>query len=165
MGFMSKKQQPTPGRRNAISPDSRTRADRTELDARYSYRRNRTLTGSLSDVSSANENNAELKSARVHAHHLRKHRRLATGALVGVLLGVVILCFMIFQSIVKIQVVSNADVSDFSIYEQKIHDYLMKRPMERFRFSINTKALATYLQSQGMPESQSLYQKTLIKQR
>ena len=157
MGFMSKKQQPTPGRRSAIDPDSRTRANRTELDARYSFRRNRTLTGSLSsDVPSANEHNSELKSARVHTHHLRKHRRRATGALVVVFLGVAILCFMILQSIVKVQVATTADVPDSSAYEQKIHDYLMRRPMERFRFSVNTEALAIYLQSQGMPEVKSV---------
>lgn len=153
MGFMSKKQQPIPRRRHNSDDEPRTRATKAELDARYSFRRNRTLTGSLSsDVSSANENNSELKSSRVYGHHLRKHRRRATGALAAVLLGIAGLAFLLSQAIIQVKVATDADLQDTELYHQKVQEYLMKRPLERFRFSINTTALAAYLQSQDMPE-------------
>lgn len=155
MRFMSKKQQSdVPRRRQASATDGPTRATPAELDTRYAFQRNRTLTGSLaSGVASVNEHKAELKSPRVHAHHLRRHRRNAFGALVAVLLAAAGLYVLVTQSIVSVTVTSaNSVGQDASLYQSKIHDYLAVRPLERFRFSLNTASLTTYLVAHDAPE-------------
>lgn len=157
MGFMSKKQQPTSHRRIDSDHIVRTRATSTELDNRYSFRRNRTLTGSLSsDIGSANEGNAELKSPRVHSHHLRKHRRHAFSALLAVMAVAGILSFLLLQSIVRVQVTADIKLPDPTMYESRIHGYLLSHPLERFRFSLNVNSLVAYLQAHDMPEVESI---------
>lgn len=157
MVFMSKKQQQASRRSVNHLPDRRLRSTSAELDTKYSFRRNRTLTGSLaSGVASANEQAAELKSSRVQSHHLRRHRRRAFSALLAVGVGGLLLAFLLSQSIMTIRATSSAKNPDLAMYEQKIHDYLLRRPMERFRFSLNTQALTTYLQAQNMPEVESV---------
>lgn len=42
------------------------------------------------------------------------------------------------------------------MYELKIDDYLHKHPFERFRFALNTQALAAYMQAHDMPEVQAI---------
>ena len=157
MGILSKKQQSVPRRRMEQSGDSQPRPTASDLDARYSFRRNRTLTGSLSsDVSSAVEHRSELKSARVHTHHLRRHRRHALGWLFTVLLISAALATLLFQSIVHVSVISSAQrLSDATLYEQSIQEYLQKHPFERFRFALNLGSLAAYLQAHDMPEVES----------
>ena len=152
MGFMSKKQQPVPRRRTEAAAESRERPTAEDLQARYSFRRNRTLTGSLSsDVSSANEHRAELKSARVHTHHLRKHRRHAFGALVLVAAVAGLLAFLVFQAVAKVSVLVPPG-ADAGVYEGAIHEYLVRNPLQRFRFSMDTNAAARYMQAHDMPE-------------
>lgn len=159
MGFMSKKQQPVARRRMVADEQAKERATPAELSERYNFRRNRTLTGSLSsEVSSVNEHRAELKSPRVHAHHLRKHRRHAFGALVGTLAACAGLWFLITQAITSTTVTApGADYGfNATYYQQKIHDYLAVHPFEHFRFALNTSALTNYLWSHGVPEVESV---------
>lgn len=159
MGFMSKKQQaPTPRRRRNNDAAEPARATAEDLAARYTFRRNRTLTGSLSSrVSSVIEHTAELKSGRVHAHHLRRHRRHAFLGLLGSLAVVLGLLYLITQSIVTVTATTNAPQAvPMASYQQKIYEYLQKHPLERFRFSLNTGALTTYLQTHDMPEVSSV---------
>lgn len=158
MGFLSKKTPPAPTRRLENNEQGRARPTPSDLDARYTFRRNRTLTGSLaSGVASASEHNAELRSPRVHAHHLRRHRRHATAALIGVLVAAAGVAFLIFQSIITTSITTSAPGAiDSSAYAKMVHEYLMKRPLERFRFSLNTVSLTSYLQAHGYPEVSSI---------
>ena len=156
---MSKKQQSgVPPRRVAANSPDGARIPVADLEQRYTFRRNRTLTGSLSsDVSSVNEDNAELKSHRVHAHHLRRHRRRALGALLGVIVVGLGLFYLLSQSIIsfKLTAVSTQTFTE-SVYQQKVQAYLQGHPLERFRFSFNPQSLATYLQQHGAPEVSSI---------
>lgn len=154
MVFLPKKIAPVPGRRLEKIKQGRERPALADLGARYAFKRNRTLTGSLSsNVAGVNEYGAELKSARVHAHHLRRHRRHATAALFGVLALAAGVAYLIYQSIGTVTVTSSAPRHvDNATYVQAIHDYLVARPLERFRFSLDTKGLAAYLQAHGHPE-------------
>ena len=146
MGFMSKKQQSVPRRRLERNDDFRVRPTATDLEARYAFRRNRTLTGSLSsDVASVGEHHAELKSARVHTHHLRRHRRRAFGGLLVVIAACLALMFLLSQAIISATVISSVQPTNTVIYEQKIQEYLHTHPLERFRLSLNTQSLASYL--------------------
>lgn len=159
MSFMSKKQQSTPRRRLGAkrADEPRQRVGASELSSRYSFRRNRTLTGSLSsDVVSVSENTAELRSARVHSHHLRRHRRHALLWLFVVLATCGLLLYVISQSILRVSVVSSVAVANAGQYEQKVSDYLHKHPLERFRFSLSTQSLVSYLQANSAPEVQSI---------
>lgn len=154
MRLLRKKQQ-LPLRRSASLHSGEGRASADELNARYSFRRNRTLTGSLSsDVASANEHRSELRSPRVQAHHLRKHRRRLFLVFVAACLVVAGLGWLIYQSIAGVNVVIKAPVPpiDTKVYEQKIQDYLNGRPLKRNRKTVNTDALAVYLQENGLPE-------------
>lgn len=158
MGLLPKRSTPVPRRRLENNEQGRARPAPSDLDSRYTFRRNRTLTGSLaSNVMSVNEHGAELRSPRVHAHHLRRHRRHAGLALFGVFAIALGLGYLLFQSIMSVSVTTSAPgVIDKAIYETAVHTYLLQHPMERFRFSLNTANIAAYLQSHGYPEVDTL---------
>lgn len=127
MKLMRKKQQ-KPARRS-LHVSGEGRAAPEDLAQRYAFRRNRTLTGSLSsDVVSATEQRAELRSARMQAHDLRKHRRKLSSILFIVLLIVAGLGYLIFESIAlpNVEIKGLAGV-ETSTYEQKIQQYLGTR--------------------------------------
>src|SRR4051812_27059099 len=96
MAIFSKKQSDAPRRRRAEIIQQR--ATESSLEDRYTFRRNRTLTGSASSkVVSTNESNAQLKSPRVHAHDLVRKRRHVGMVLVLVILGSTLLYSLIAQ--------------------------------------------------------------------
>ena len=151
MKLLQKKQQPN---RRSV-PVGGGRASTGDLSSRYAFRRNRTLTGSLSsDVASANEHTAELRSARVEVHHLRRHRKRLFLVLVGVLVAAAGIAWLIYQSVAGVTVLVDATVPpvDTSMYEEKIQEYLNGHPFERNRMTINTDSLTSYLQNNGYPE-------------
>lgn len=153
MGPLRKKQPQIPARRNNTSASS-ARASARDLDERYAFRRNRTLTGSLaSGVASVSEHRAELKSSRVHAHDLRRHRRKLSAILVGILIGSSALFALIYQSIAIVHIASTAPSPvDQSLYASKIQDYLTLHPLERFRFVVDSENLTNFMQKNGCPE-------------
>lgn len=156
MKLFSKKQQTDlPSRRTGRREGEQARATPEDLDKRYSFRRNRTLTGSLSSgVASANERNSELKSARIQHHDLKHHRKHLFLSFLGVVLVASSIFFALYQSIVLVRIEGSEGLPlvDSKHYENKVQQYLNTRPLERFRFSLNTKELAKYLQSNGFPE-------------
>lgn len=153
MKLLQKKQQPN--RRAATSPGE-GRASAEDLSTRYAFRRNRTLTGSLSsDIASASEHTAELRSTRVETHHLRRHRRRLALVLLGVIVIICSLSWLIYQSIASVSVVivnSATPPTDTAIYERSIQEYLNNHPLERNRATLDTDALAIYLQDNDLPE-------------
>jgi hypothetical protein len=154
MKLLRKKQQ-LPARRDSDAASLRqVRASDADLAQRYTFRRNRTLTGSLaSHVASASESHTLLKSHRTHAHELRRHRRKLSTVLLGAL-GVAVVCaFLIYQSIAAVRVTAMTPMPlDELLYAQKIQGYLASHPFERFRFSLDVARLAQYLQLNGCPE-------------
>ncbi len=156
MALFSRKQSSVPDRRAR-------RLERESIETtqpqRSAFQRNRTLTGSLSSsVRSTSEHTAELRSPRVHAHELRHHRRRLFGALVGVIGVVVLLGFLVYQSIgaPSVQVVGGTVVRDTAPYAATIQRYLSSHPFERTRMTIDTVRLAMYLQENGHPEISSV---------
>lgn len=159
MGLLRKKSAPVPRRRLETYQQGREQSPSVDAPANpYAFRRNRTLVGSLSsNVTSVNEHGAELKSPRVHAHHLRRHRRRAGLALFALLAICVGLGYLMYESIVNVAVTTSAPGTfNSATYQSAIHEYLMAHPLERFRFSLNTSGLTTYLQAHGYPEVQSI---------
>ena len=155
MNLLRKKQQ-RQGRRTALMREKGRAVADVDDSQRYAFRRNRTLTGSLSPgVASVSEHNSELQSTRVQAHHLRRHRRRLGVALFAVLVVITGLTWMIWQSIVAVQIVTDNGASqplNTKPYVDEIERYLSSHPFERNRVSFNSSAVTTYLQSHGFPE-------------
>ena len=146
MALFPKKQAAMPRRRQRASEPS---AEVQPAQDHYTFRRNRTLTGSVSShVSSANESAGQLKSPRVHAHDLSRKRRH-----VGVLFFVMIasaagMFFLISQFTAGVAVRADDVTMQLDpIYEKTIQEYLSERPVERFRFLMNENELKQYLQA------------------
>ncbi len=119
------------------------------------FQRNRTLTGSLSShVASSNEAKAELRSPRVHAHHLAMLRQRVMGALGTTLLVALALYLLIGQftaeATVTLEGLSKQPAAQ-KLYEPMIQEYLNQRPLERLRFLTNTSELTRFVQ-QKAPE-------------
>jgi hypothetical protein len=156
MALFSKKQSNLPRRRQA-SPQPDDRAGSASLEERYSFRRNRTITGSASSrIASTNETNAQLKSPRVQAHELTQKRRHIGAILFLVLASALVLYGLVSQFTAGV-VVKAPDVSvklDPS-YEKVVQAYLSSQPIERLRFMINTDKLNTYVQSKA-PEVETI---------
>lgn len=145
MALFSKKQKDLPGRRRPQIDAER--ATDASLDERYSFRRNRTLTGSVSSqVASATEKNANLKSARVQTHDLLHRRRQLGSMLLLVLASAGVLYYLISQFIAGV-VVQSADVPSTTIYQEAIQSYLAMQPAERLRFLLDVGHLNQYLQA------------------
>lgn len=139
----------------------RERAAERESEQTYDFRRNRTMSGSLSSsVSSSAEGGAGgLQSPRTHVHHLTLKRRQLLSVFLVVVAVSSLLAFILFNFTVD----PVADSSDHSIslnktyYEKTIEDYLNKHPIERLRFALDEKKLNEYLQS-TVPEVESVEQ-------
>lgn len=155
MALFSKKQKDLPRRRQAPVRDVEQHKD--EFDERYSFRRNRTLTGSSSSqISSPGESNAQIKSPRVQAHELAQQRRHIGATLLLVLSSAGILFFLISQFTAGV-VVRATDVSQQldDNYTKIIESYLSTQPLERLRFMTNTEHLSAYIAEQA-PEIASV---------
>jgi len=166
MNLLRKKQQ-RQGRRSALMREKGGVADFDDLQ-RHAFRRNRTLTGSLSSgVSSVSEHNSELQSTRVQAHHLRRHRR-RLGTILFVVLAIIVgLAWMIWQSIVTVQIATDNGASqplNTKPYTDEIQHYLDSHPFERNRASFNGGSAATYMQNHGFPEVSNISLNTTHRQ-
>lgn len=154
--FSKKNQSDAPRRRQANFLDEENKAAR-EFDERYSFKRNRTLTGSSSSqIASPGESNAQIKSPRVQAHELARQRRHIGATLFLVLAGTGILYFLVSQ-FTATAIVQASDMSanlDPS-YAKTIDSYLSSQPLERLRFVTNLDHLSEYLQAKS-PEIASI---------
>lgn len=113
------------------------------------FKRNRTLTGSISShVSSASEVNGTLKSSRVHAHELTNQRRRIGGILLIILAASAVIAILLTQLTAKVAVSVTASTTvDTSVYEHTIESYLTEHPFERLRFALNLAGLTEYLRA------------------
>lgn len=153
MGLLRKKQTQRPARRRLAHSEGVSSAP-----DQYTFRRNRTLTGSLaSHVESAGEDGAELRSKRLRTHDLHAHRRRLSLYLFTSVCVVLVLGWIIYQSIAAVRVTADTkQLIDQSLYGRMIQDYLVANPLQRLRPTLNTTALAVYLQTHGAPEVASV---------
>lgn len=162
MALFSKKPKDVPRRRRAAEIQAnearQETAERSLLSQNTTFRRNRTLTGSLSSqVASASEPQADLKSPRTHAHDLARRRRK-----VGGVLGVVVLC-VIFLAVLLYEFTAFPTVTaaDGSValqkerYQKAIDEYLSRHPIERLRPVLNKERLNDYIEH-TLPEVSSV---------
>lgn len=159
--FSKKKPTNAPRRRqtNASTGDARRHAsEQYEKTVNTTYKRNRTLTGSLSSqVSSASESQADLKSPRAHAHDLHKQRRRLGTTLIAVMAACLVLGVILYQ-FTAYPVIHANDGSvaiDKARYEKAVDAYLSRRPVERLRFVLDTQRLNDYVRQQ-LPEVDSI---------
>ena len=149
-----RKKQHRQGRRSALLNEKGRGA--ADTAGQYAFRRNRTLTGSLSSgVASANEHHSELRSARVQTHHLRRHRRHLVLALFAAMCVVAGLTWLIWQSVVSVRMTVNTGAAmpaDSKPYVDEMQNYLSSHPFERNRATLDANNLTVYVQDHGFPE-------------
>lgn len=158
MHVFGKKKSSTPPRRRQQSGGRRDTSP--DQDQNFTFRRNRTLTGSLSSqVPSAAEPSSDLQSSRTHAHHLALQRRKITAVLGGVLLVAIFLASLLYNFTAYPRIVSSDSIAltETQRYEQAITAYFAIHPAERFRFALDTKELTEYLR-QSVPEVSAVRQ-------
>lgn len=149
MALFSKKQPDAPRRRQR--PSEAPLNATVPVQDHYTFRRNRTLTGSASShVASASEGAGQLKSPRVQAHDLARKRRHLGTLFLGVLLCALGVFFLIAQFTAGVRVVADDVTMQLDpIYESTIQEYLSERPIERLRFMLNESELNGYLQAKA----------------
>lgn len=142
MGLFSKKQPDTPRRRHGD-------ATQGSLDERYAFRRNQTLTGSMSPhITTANDLSAQIRSPRAHIHELTQHRRrigilFAMAGMICVILGILIMQFTATVTVRSSELTMQLD----DRYVKDINDYLDRHPVERLRFLLRSDELLHSLQA------------------
>lgn len=149
--MLPKRKSDVPRRRQA-QPEH-IRATPAELDRRYSFRRNHTITGSTSaTVATANEASTQMQSSRTQTHELAQKRRHVGGILLIVLAVAALLLGFISQFTASV-VVRTPDVTTKldGRYADAVQAYLGAHPFERLRFATDVDQLTVYIQSQ-LPE-------------
>lgn len=157
MVFSPKKQPDTPRRRQQMSPGSQPQPPSLDEQSAL-FRRNRTLTGSVSSrIGAASEQQSNLKSARVQAHELADQRRRIAGVLFVIVAVVGLLTVLLWQFTANV-VIATPGVSgaiDTAKYSKAIQDYYGQHPFERLRFATNQQRLTDYVRT-ATPEVQNV---------
>lgn len=132
-----------------------------EVEDAATFRRGRTLTGSVSSlIRTANEAQADLKSSRVQSHELHRLRRRIFSAFIAVV-GVTVLIYMLIsqftaQAIVRVSPDPSIEVGPE--YAAAIEDYLTNQIGQRLRPFTDTDRLTKHVQS-ITPEVASIAQR------
>lgn len=150
MAFSSKKQPDTPRRRQQMSNTIQAQQQPPLDEQSALFRRNRTLTGSISSrVGAAGELQSNLKSARVQAHELADQRRRIGGILAVIVAMALFLAVLLWQFTANVVIATPGidHAIDTVKYEKAIQDYYGQHPFERLRFATNQERLTEYLHS------------------
>ena len=122
--------------------------------ANSTFRRSRTLTGSISSqVIAAVESASQLRSPRLEEHDLRGHRRKLSGLLFGSLLLAGLCAWLLDTTIVVIAPDSTSKTSQRHI--ELVDEYLQQRPLERLSVVLDQAHLTRFVQSKS-PEVAAL---------
>lgn len=143
-----KKTTDTPSRRRSGS------LERESVDFTNQFRRGRTITGSSSSrIASGNELNADILSPRAQSHHLTMRRRMLVWRLIAVVVAALSVYVAMGQIIATVQPKTDEPVGSAQSqqYIQALDQYFARHPVERFRPSLNTSSMITFLQ-QTHPE-------------
>lgn len=156
MKLFSRKQTEQPARRLAGDERRNTAKQRlaTDVSEQRLFRRNRTLTGSLSsNVVSATEHRADLQSPRIQAHHLARRRRsvLAIFFIVISVCGLLVFILLNFTAQAHVTARDGGVAIEQDRYSQAIEKYLMQHPVERLRPFLNQERLNESV-SRSLPE-------------
>lgn len=140
-------------RRRKPSSAMEQRIQVEEMAGRNTFRRNRTLTGSSSSkIVSTNEGSAQLKSPRVHAHHLALKRRqvsMLLGVIVLISLGLYLLISQFTAStLISVRSTPQNEATQ-AMYDPIIQAYYGQHPIERLRFLVDEQNFLSFLQSKA----------------
>lgn len=122
------------------------------------FKRNRTLTGSSSlQVNSATELSGDLRSSRVHAHHLTAHRRRLSSVLTVVIVTIIGLMWFLYEFTagIKVGAPTSSIMLEETRYQKVVADYYAVHPIERIRLLTNERALNEYVQHE-LPEVEKI---------
>lgn len=126
----------------------------------YTFRRSRTLTGSLSSkVTSSGAKRPDLKSDRVKLHELHRHRRLLKSSLGTLLVLLLITGFFISNSILfaskQFVAASTVPPENRQALEAAITAYVNRYPAQAFLVSLDEQRLTQFMQA-AYPEVASI---------
>lgn len=154
--LFTKKQPDLPRRRVALR-ESNPNTSQADI-----FKRNRTLTGTTSNILGIVGLKSDLESSRSKVHHLSHHRRKVSVLLVVVVASAIVLWMLLsnFTAGVRVIVpVANISKSvDFARYEKTIQEYLDNNPASRLQFFVDQAALNSYVISK-LPEVLSVEQR------
>lgn len=149
-----------PRRRQATGSGETRRevAAERQQGASYTFRRNRTLTGSASPhVSTVNEPNADLQSPRTQVHQLAHQRRKLGTLFMTVVLVAGVIAALLYEFTAQ-PVIRSSDAAlslEADRYSKVIDEYLGRRPVERLRFALDDTRLTEYVHRE-LPEVESV---------
>ncbi len=114
----------------------------------YTFRRSRTITGSVSpDVRAAAENESQLKTPRLKLHELHGHKRRLLAQLLLAAAGAGV-CWYLLQNFVGFvssprYLPAVTQPVDSETYRRAISAYFGAHPLQQFRFSLDDQKLTT----------------------
>lgn len=137
------------------SPSSVIKTDRR------SFRRNQTITGSLSsNFKSAGEKSGLMQSPRATEHHLRRKQRSIVSRLFAVIVISLLLFTLLYQYIANVEVAlygqTTPKMDDLTAYQKITNQYFTDHPLERFRFMLNRQNLTEFMSSGAASEVQDV---------
>lgn len=150
ISFFRKQQKSSPLPRRRTMPAGEGVGPRVVQPGRV-FQRNQTLTGSVSSRVASVVEDGMLRSPRVEAGHLRRHRfNISTGLVVLLAFsGGLTLLLSQFTARAAVRVNSPMAMEIDPVYNKLVADYLSRHPLQRFRFLTNTAAMVMELQKQA----------------
>jgi hypothetical protein len=142
MRLFKRSEPAVPERRSSMKSDAIQDSD--------TFRRGRTLTGSVSSaIRSSGEFQADLKSPRVHAHELSRKRRKLSAIFLAVCLVSTMLYVLVSQFTADpvVIVTPDASIRPDNVYAEAIDGYFSEHLSERWRMFTNIDTLRRYVQS------------------
>lgn len=118
----------------------------------YTFRRSRTLTGSLSgNVGSTNAKRPDLRSERLKLHDLHRHRRLLSVSLAVVTCLTLAVGFLVFNSVglaqQRFMTASSMSADDEKVLRGTISDYINRHPTQAFLINLDIERLTQFMQA------------------
>lgn len=159
MRIFKKKQTDIPRRRTVQAPDSKPKENP------HIFKRNRTMTGTISNRLDGVNPNTDLKSTRTQVHSLSTQRRKIGIVLLVVVLTAILIWVLISSFTANISInITNTGISrpiDKQKYQKVIQDYLNENPFNRLTFFMNQSNFSAYVLSK-LPEVSNIIEGNMV---
>lgn len=140
-------------RRGGGSSGERVRQPRLmEGQDSYTFRRSRTITGSLSnEVKTTRSNSPDLKSERLKLHELHQHRRILKAAIACLVLTSCLAAYFLLNSVAfaekQFDAPGEIPADDKTALQATINDYINRHPLEAFLATMNAERVEQFVQA------------------
>lgn len=148
-------------RKKAGGTNDRVRQPRLmEGQDSYTFRRSRTITGSLSNnVNTPRSERPDLKSERLKLHELHQHKRMLKTGISGLVLVSLLLAGLLMNSVTfahkRFVASGQVPTNEQQAVIATINNYSNRHPLEAFLFTLNETTLQQFIQA-AHPEIESV---------